>query len=223
MSASPTPDEIRRVILLYGIWMPSFSMRPLAKRLAKQGFVPEILDYHSILAAPDVAVQRLLTALRRAGAAHLLGHSLGGLIALVALARARPEADEMIGRVLCLGSPLAGSAAARRLGQHWLTRSYMGRSATLLQTGQRPCVSSHQVGMLAGSRPLGLGQWVASFDGPHDGTVAVAETQVPGLTDHLVLPVSHNGLLWSEPVARQAAAFLRLGRFDAADRCLHSA
>jgi hypothetical protein len=47
--------------------------------------------------------------------------------------------------------------------------------------------------------------------------VAVSETLIPGLTDHLVLPHSHIGMLFAEDVARQVAAFLRLGRFEKGD------
>ena len=59
----------------------------------------------------------------------------------------------------------------------------------------------------------------ARFDGEHDGTVAVEETRIPGLTDHLVLPHSHVGMLFAQDVADQVAHFLRHGRFvrEAAD------
>jgi hypothetical protein len=49
---------------------------------------------------------------------------------------------------------------------------------------------------------------------PSDGVVTVEETRLPGLSDHLVLPVSHSGMLISQEVARQTAAFLRDGRFE---------
>ena len=51
------------------------------------------------------------------------------------------------------------------------------------------------------------------FDGPSDGTVAVAETRLPGLADHCLVAASHTGLVFSRPAAGQAAAFLRHGRF----------
>ncbi|MGE8262480.1 MAG: alpha/beta hydrolase, partial [Stenotrophomonas sp.] len=46
-----------------------------------------------------------------------------------------------------------------------------------------------------------------------DGTVALDETQLPGLADHCVIPASHSGLVFSPDAARQTAAFLRDGRF----------
>jgi hypothetical protein len=44
--------------------------------------------------------------------------------------------------------------------------------------------------------------------------VSVAETKVPGLADHLELPVSHTGLVLSRKVADAIDAFLRSGRFQ---------
>ena len=67
--------------------------------------------------------------------------------------------------------------------------------------------------MIAGRVPHGLGALFAGFDGEHDGTVAVAETQLPGLADHVVVDASHSGLLFSAEAAEQTIAFLRRGRF----------
>jgi hypothetical protein len=43
--------------------------------------------------------------------------------------------------------------------------------------------------------------------------VTLAETRLPGITDHMDLPVSHAGLVISRAVAEQCAWFLRHGRF----------
>jgi hypothetical protein len=44
--------------------------------------------------------------------------------------------------------------------------------------------------------------------------VAVHETRVAGLTDHVCVDASHSGLLVSAQAAAQCAFFLRHGRFD---------
>ncbi len=69
------------------------------------------------------------------------------------------------------------------------------------------------LGAIAGSRPVGTGQFFAHFDEDNDGTVAVRETVIPGLTDHIVLPHSHIGMLFAGDVAANVAHFLRTGRF----------
>ena len=55
--------------------------------------------------------------------------------------------------------------------------------------------------------------------GAGDGTVALRETHMPGLADHITLPVTHTGMLYSREVARQAAYFLRTGGFEHPAAC----
>ena len=139
---------------------------------------------------------------------HVVAHSLGGLIALETL---RAYQDLPKGRVVCMGVPLAGSVAARGLAAKHLG-SLIGKSGPLLRAGVAQ-VPNREVGMIAGSRSLGLGRWFGDFDGINDGTVAVWETRLPGLTDHRVLPVSHSGMVFSPRVADLAVSFLRHGHF----------
>jgi len=42
----------------------------------------------------------------------------------------------------------------------------------------------------------------------------VTETCMPGATDHIVLPVSHLGMLISTQVAQETGLFLTEGRFS---------
>lgn len=199
----------RRVVLLHGLWLPGVSMRWHAARLAQAGFVPEIFGYATIAGGPTAALPRLVETLARADT-HVLAHSLGGLVALTALQRAP---DLPVRRVVCLGSPLCGSAAAAGLAGRRLTAATLGHSAALLQSGCGGWDGAARIGMIAGNRPLGLGRYFGPVHGPSDGTVAVAETRLPGLSDHIVIPASHTGLLFSAVAARQVAGFLRDGRF----------
>jgi hypothetical protein len=50
---------------------------------------------------------------------------------------------------------------------------------------------------------------------PHDGTVEVAETQLPGLADHAMLATTHTTMVFDPRVAALTAQFLRTGRFAA--------
>jgi hypothetical protein len=71
--------------------------------------------------------------------------------------------------------------------------------------------------VIAGTRGIGLGALIgADLPQPHDGVVAVEETVVPGITEHLTAHVGHTEMLFSSEVARQCAAFLRHGRFEPA-------
>ncbi|MBJ6981339.1 alpha/beta hydrolase [Luteimonas sp. MC1572] len=204
------PATARRVLLLHGLWMPPLAMHRFAARLRAAGFTTGIIGYRSILGSTGAAVDALRARLRGSEPTHLVGHSLGGLVALQAL---QTEPGLPVARVVCLGTPLCGSGAAHALSRRALTALYLGRSAALLRQGCIALPQGVEVGMVAGSRPHGLGALVARFEEPHDGTVAVAETRLPGLAGHVVIDASHSGLLVSAEAARLAITFLRDGRF----------
>ena len=203
------------VMLLHGIWNSRAWIGPLAWRLRMRGFAVEVFGYSSVFGGPDVAVPQLVQRLRRGGQVSLVGHSLGGLVALEALRRA-PELD--VPRVVCLGSPLLGSDTAKMLAGHgWMAA--LGRSGDLLQHGLAEWDGRAEVGLVAGSVPHGLGALMGALHGDSDGTVALAETRLPGLADHCVVQASHSGLVLSPEVAGLTAAFLRDGRFDSGREC----
>jgi hypothetical protein len=72
-----------------------------------------------------------------------------------------------------------------------------------------------ELGLIAGTRPMGLGRFFAQFDEECDGTIGVSETKLPGHTAHMTLPVSHMGMLASSTVADEVGEFLANGRFRA--------
>ena len=74
-----------------------------------------------------------------------------------------------------------------------------------------------EIGGIAGNGGLGLAQLVApALPQPHDGVVSVDETRIPGMKDHVVLPVSHTPMMVSREVVHQTCAFLAQGQFDRA-------
>jgi pimeloyl-ACP methyl ester carboxylesterase len=201
----------RRVVLLHGLWMPGAAMHWLSAHLKTDGFEPEVFSYHSVADGPDTAVPRLVELLEGGEGADIVAHSLGGLIALQALCE---SPGLPVARVVCLGSPLTGSGAATGMLRWAPAAALLGRSAALLRTGISCWEGRAQVGVIAGRVPHGLGALFAGFDGEHDGTVAIAETQLPGLADHVVVDASHSGLLFSAEAAAQATRFLRNGHFQ---------
>ncbi|MCL7713351.1 alpha/beta fold hydrolase [Stenotrophomonas mori] len=199
----------QRVLLLHGIWNARAWVGPLAWRLRARGFDVAAFGYPSVFGGPEVAVPALVERLRGQPPIALVGHSLGGLVALEALRQA-PELA--VPRVVCLGSPLCGSETARALAGHGWAAA-LGRSGGLLRHGLPAWHGRAEVGLVAGCVPHGLGALMGALHGDSDGTVALAETRLPGLADHCVVPSSHSGLVLSPEVAALTAAFLRDGRF----------
>ncbi len=210
----PTPSsatDARPVLLIHGIWNPGVWLSPLAAKLRAAGFSPRIWSYDSIVGGAGAAAQALARELRDGPPVDLVGHSLGGLVALEAL---RMAPDLPVGRVVCLGSPLCGSGTARTLGARRWSSPILGRSAGLLTRGLERWDGAAEVGVVAGCVPRGLGRLIAAVDLESDGTVGIAETRLPGLRDHCLVQCSHTGLVLSAQAARQTVAFLRDGRFE---------
>lgn len=214
------------VILLHGLWMRGFALVMLHRRLMEAGFRVHRFDYMSVAATQERILGRLHARMQELapedGSVHLVGHSLGGLLALRACAE---DAVLPPGRIVCLGSPLKGSAAARAFADIGGRGggALLGHNRSLLEHGFDQWTGTREVGVIAGRLPIGLGAMLGPLAGEHDGTVAVVETELPGVADHCVVEANHTGLLFSAEVARQIARFLQQGRFDrfaasAADR-----
>lgn len=203
---------VGRVLLVHGIWNARHWLAPLALRLRAAGLQPELFGYASVLGDPVAAGDRLIARLRASPVDGIVGHSLGGLVALEALRRAP---DLPVRRVVCLGSPLRGSRVAGAIVGRRPLHLALGGSRELLETGCPDWTGAAQVGVVAGSRGQGVGRWFVDMDQPSDGTVLLAETRLPGIADHCVVPCSHTGLVLSAEAAARTARFLRDGRFGA--------
>ena len=145
---------------------------------------------------------------------NFVGHSLGGIV----LHRFFENAPALPpGRVVLLGSPTVKSKTAETVGNLPLLRSMIGGMVTeelVRPKGPREWRNERELGLIAGTRRLGLGRFFARFDEDSDGTIAVSETKLPGHTAHVTLPVSHMGMLISSRVAYEVGEFLEHGRFS---------
>lgn len=198
------------VLLLHGIWNPAVWMWPMARRLRAAGFDPQLFGYRSVTSAPERTLSRLISRIRATRATALVGYSLGGLMALHALRRL-PELP--IRRVACVGSPLCGSSVAQGL-VHRGAGLVMGGSTGLLLRGIDRWEGRAEVGQVAGVMSRGVGHYFADLGEASDGTVALSETRLPGLTDHCTVYASHSGLVISPRATAQVVSFLRDGRFQ---------
>ncbi len=204
------------VVLVHGLWMTGIDMTLLRWRLAGCGFTTRQFHYASIrrdLATNAAVLQRFLEGVP-GPTIHFVAHSLGGLV-VRRLFHDFP--DQRPGRIVTLGTPHCASCVAGQLRQSRLGSLLLGRSAEALVQQLPPWPGHYDLGSMAGSMPVGAGRLFRALDGTSDGTVAVAETHVEKAADHLVLPVSHMGLVTSATVAQQTCHFLRHGRFSSGD------
>lgn len=201
------------VLVVHGLWMNGVETHWLRRRLEAHGFAPQPFSYRSLHADLPEVVAELEAQVRALPApVHLVGHSLGGVMVLALFERV---ADLPEGRVVLLGSPVNGSRAATAVARWPIGPAVLGRLALqeLVGSARRAWRQPRDLGVIAGSTSAGMGRFVTDLPEPNDGTVAVEETRIDGVKEHLVLPVTHTGMLFSGEVADRTARFLSAGGF----------
>lgn len=201
------------VVIVHGIWSSGVDCWRLKKQLTRAGYDCYIYTYHIWSDPPaDIAKQlNIFVEKIPAPTIHFVGHSYGGIV-LMHLFDQFPFNKK--GRIVLLASPVNGSEVSSRLlkvpGAKWL----LGKSPEQGLTGNVPPWKGWQdIGIIAGTMPIGAGLLLGGPEYPHDGTVSVAETQLNKATDFIALPVTHTSILWSTTAATQIITFLRTGKF----------
>jgi pimeloyl-ACP methyl ester carboxylesterase len=209
------------VVLVHGLWMHGVAMRIMQSRLQRCGYIVQAYSYATVRCDLTENAHRLaayVEALDRT--VHLVGHSMGGVVAVSAAQRLSPA---LRGRIVLCGSPYTDCFAGRRLEYYRGGGRLLGKCmAEWLHQSRAPLSADAglEIGVIAGDGGFGLARVIApALPKPNDGVVAVAETYVPGMRDHVVLPVSHTAMLVSSAVTQQACAFLANGRFDRGNAC----
>lgn len=192
-------------------------MALMARLLERRGWATARLRYESTTLTLDEALAEVVEPVARLGVradtVHLVGHSLGGVLALL-MALREPPAN--LGRIVQVGSPNGGAEtaalAARVPGVPRLLGPVLSQLDKQVLGGPLP--PDLELGCIAGDLPLIPIARLAGAREPNDGTVTVRSAIHPEASDSIVLRSSHGLLPFDPRAARQVDAFLRTGRFD---------
>jgi pimeloyl-ACP methyl ester carboxylesterase len=209
------------VILLHGISRTHRSFQKMQTAVEAAGFAALNVGYASRHHALEMLSEDIHPAIAQfaagtEGQIHFVGHSMGGLLARVYIARYRPQ---RLGRVVMLGTPNGGSEIADRLKNVSLYRAWFGPAGEQLVTRRDDATSAlfpavdYPVGIIAGNRSVDPTSSLF-LPKPHDGRVSVENTKLDGMADHIVIGTSHPWLPGNSVAIAQTIAFLKDGRFS---------
>jgi pimeloyl-ACP methyl ester carboxylesterase len=194
------------VVLLHGLAANRTIMWPLARWLRAGCSRVVNWGYSSLWARIETHGERLarffetLDADEAVDRIHIVAHSMGGIVARLALADYMPA---KVGRFVMLAPPNRGSHVATRLA------STLGRLCPpIIQL--RDCEGSFIHSLTSvGHIPVGI------IAASHDAMVRCESTHLPceDEADHIIVPGWHSSILWHAQTARQISHFLHEGHF----------
>ncbi|MCW8825777.1 MAG: alpha/beta hydrolase [Gammaproteobacteria bacterium] len=206
------------VILLHGLNRNARSLSEIEQALTKAGFVTVNQDYPStrycIEKLSQDTITRALLKCPKGGKVHFVTHSMGGILVRDYLHR---YAIKNMGRVVMLGPPNKGSEVVDKLRRYPGFKILNGPAGMQLGTKEKSVPKrlgsvNFETGIIAGAHSINpiLSTMLPK---PNDGKVSVENTMINGMSDHLILPVTHPFMMNNRVVIEQSIHFLKQGGF----------
>lgn len=210
---------VEHVVLLHGLARTSGSMSSLEEFLSGHGYQVLNIGYPSrkrpISELAEIIRDEVVSKTKDAGKIHFVTHSMGGII-LRYMQQNSPLPN--IGRVVMLSPPNHGSEIVDALGELWLFQLINGPAGRQLGTDGNSVPKQlskvdFELGVITGDRSI---NWINSLiiPGKDDGKVSIESARIEGMTDFLIVHVSHPFIMKDKEVMAKSLHFLQNGSFD---------
>jgi len=206
------------VVLIHGLARGNVAMKTMAKRLVAAGFNVQQVGYKSMGETPelvlnDVSEQINACCAKLTTPVHLVGHSLGGIMARAYLGN---HSLPNLKSVVLIGSPNKGTPIVDAFKESWWM-NVVGDVALSLNTENKGFLSTlkapdYPLGVIAGVVKEG-GLFSDKIPGDDDGLVPLESTKVEGMNDFIILDVGHGKMRDDETVMAQLIHYLKEGKF----------
>lgn len=215
-----TTNAQETVILLHGALRSPFSMKRIEKHLENEGYFVINYGYPSRKKpvethSADLSVFVDSLKFDSAATVHFVTHSLGSLIVRYFLSHNNFPNP---GKFVMIGPPNQGSTMADVLMKKKIYRWLYGPPGMQFLTADSAFAKNagipvREFGIIAGGKSNESG-WNPIIPGDDDGTVAVEQTKLDGMSDFIIVKNLHSLLLWDKDVLRQIVAFLQGDGFE---------
>lgn len=215
---SPTSEY---VILLHGLARSKGSMETMQAALIEKGYGTCNIEYpsrgHGI---EELAQTYVLPKIRECLSdkdvrLSFVTHSMGGIIVRSLMQK---ESFKNLNAVIMLSPPNQGSEIVDKLGGNWLFDWINGPAGNQLGTDDmsmpnRLGAAKFKLGIITGNSTINPINSLL-IPGPDDGKVSIERAKLSGMSDFLVVPVSHPFIMKNDEVIRQTLYFLDNYRFQ---------
>lgn len=217
--AKAAPDEY--VVLLHGLARSKGSMEIMQKALMEKGYGTCNIEYPSRdHAIEQLAQHHVLPKIRECLSGKnvklsFVTHSMGGIIVRSLLQK---EGFKNLNAVIMLSPPNQGSEVVDKLGDNWLFDWINGPAGNQLGTDdssipKRLGPANFKLGIITGNSTINPINSLL-IPGADDGKVSIERAKLSGMSDFLVVPVSHPFIMKNSEVIQQTLYFLEHYRFQ---------
>lgn len=212
------------VILIPGIWNIPFSLRKITDSLDEAGYCVIPFKYKSRGNGIDTVSLSILTQFINRHCIdvkkkiNFVTYSTGGIIL-------RRYLDQnkllQLGRVVMIAPPNHGSELSDFFKKYinFIYKFLFGTIGQQLGTRADGYIHkqlnqsiTYDLGIIAGQEGMGLLSYLI-IGKPSDGAISVESTKLQGMSDHTIIPATHNLILFFKYTARKVLNFIRDGAF----------